>query len=81
MKYHVFLIAALLPGPVFSLYAAEVEPEQRTVENKPLAVTICMILIILRMKVLSEKRKELSQTIASLLCTFGKGGDSDAEAR
>ena len=29
--------------------------------------TICMILVIMRMKVLSEKRKELSQTIASLI--------------
>ncbi len=28
---------------------------------------ICMVLIIIRMKVLAEKRKELSQTIASLI--------------
>ena len=28
---------------------------------------ICMILVIIRMKVLTEKRKELSQTIASLI--------------
>ena len=33
----------------------------------PFAITICMILVIIRMKVLSEKRKELSQTIASLI--------------
>jgi len=33
----------------------------------PLANTICMILVIIRMKVLAEKRKELSQTIASLI--------------
>jgi len=31
------------------------------------ANAICMILVIMRMKVLSEKRKELSQTIASLI--------------
>jgi quinol monooxygenase YgiN len=29
--------------------------------------TLCMILVIMRMKVLSEKRLELSQTIASLI--------------
>ncbi len=33
----------------------------------PLANTICMILVIIRMKVLAEKRKELSQTIALLI--------------
>jgi hypothetical protein len=33
----------------------------------PLANTICMILVFIRMKVLAEKRKELSQTIASLI--------------
>ena len=33
----------------------------------PLANTICMILVIIRMKVRSEKRKELSQTIVSLI--------------
>jgi quinol monooxygenase YgiN len=35
--------------------------------GRPLATTICMILVIIRMKVLAEKRKELSQTIASLI--------------
>ena len=33
----------------------------------PLATRICMILAIIRMKVPSEKRMELSQTIASLI--------------
>jgi hypothetical protein len=33
----------------------------------PLATRICMILVFIRMKVLAEKRKELSQTIASLI--------------
>jgi len=33
----------------------------------PLANAICMILFIIRMKVFAEKRKELSQTIASLI--------------
>lgn len=40
MKYHVFLIAALFPNPLFSLHAAEVTPEHHTIENKPLAATI-----------------------------------------
>jgi len=31
------------------------------------AITICMILVIIRMRILSEKRKEVSQTIASLI--------------
>jgi quinol monooxygenase YgiN len=35
--------------------------------GRPFADTICMILVIIRMKVLTEKRKELSQTIASLI--------------
>ena len=35
--------------------------------GRPFANTICMILVIIRMKVLAEKRKELSQTIASLI--------------
>jgi quinol monooxygenase YgiN len=35
--------------------------------GRPFANTICMILVIIRMKVLDEKRKELSQTIASLI--------------
>jgi quinol monooxygenase YgiN len=38
-----------------------------SVVGKPLAITICMILAIIRMKVLSEKRMELSQAIASLI--------------
>jgi len=37
------------------------------VVGKPFADTTFMILVIIRMKVLSEKRKELSQTIASLI--------------
>ena len=35
--------------------------------GKPLAFTICMILVIIRMRVPSEKRMELSQTITSLI--------------
>jgi len=35
--------------------------------GRPVADTICMILIIIRMKVLAEKRKELSQTIIFLI--------------
>jgi quinol monooxygenase YgiN len=37
------------------------------VVGRPFAVTLYMILVIIRMKVLAEKRKELSQTIASLI--------------
>jgi quinol monooxygenase YgiN len=37
------------------------------VVGRPLANTICMILVIIRMKVLAEKRKELFQTIALLI--------------
>ena len=37
------------------------------VVGRPFAITLCMILVIMRMKVLAEKRKELSQTIASLI--------------
>jgi quinol monooxygenase YgiN len=37
------------------------------VVGRPFANTICMILITIRMKVLPEKRMELSQTIASLM--------------
>ena len=33
----------------------------------PFANTICMILVTIRMKVLAEKRKELSQTVAFLI--------------
>jgi quinol monooxygenase YgiN len=46
------------------------------VVGMPLANTICMILVIIRMKVLAEKRKELSQTIASLIGSLRteKGG-------
>src|SRR4030042_6599326 len=37
------------------------------VVGRPFANTICMILVVMGMKVLSEKRKELSQTITSLI--------------
>ena len=37
------------------------------VVGKPLAIAILMILVIIRMKVLSEKRMELSQAIVSLV--------------
>jgi len=37
------------------------------VVGNPFAFTTSMILVIIRMKVLAEKRKELSQTIASLV--------------
>jgi quinol monooxygenase YgiN len=37
------------------------------VVGRPFAIAIFMILVIIRMKVLSEKRMELSQTIASLI--------------
>ena len=37
----------------------------------PLADTICMIVVAIRMKVLAEKRKELSQTIALLIGSLG----------
>jgi quinol monooxygenase YgiN len=37
------------------------------VVGKPLAITIRMILVIIRMNAPSEKRMELSQTIASLI--------------
>jgi hypothetical protein len=35
--------------------------------GRPLATTICMILVIIRMKVLPEKRMELCQAITSLI--------------
>jgi quinol monooxygenase YgiN len=35
--------------------------------GRPFANAICMILVIIRMQVLPEKRKELSQTIVSLI--------------
>src|SRR4030042_6086503 len=35
--------------------------------GKSFAITVFMIFVIVRMEVLSEKRKELSQTIASLI--------------
>ena len=38
-----------------------------SVVGRPFAIAIFMILVIIRMKVLSEKRLELSQTIASLV--------------
>src|SRR4030043_1320744 len=37
------------------------------VVGRPFANTICMILVIIRMRVIAEKRMELSQTIASLI--------------
>ena len=37
------------------------------VVGRPLANTVCMILVIIRMKVIAEKRKELSQTISLLI--------------
>ena len=37
------------------------------VVGRPFAITISVILLIIRMKVLPEKRKELSQPIASLI--------------
>jgi quinol monooxygenase YgiN len=37
------------------------------VVGNPFAITVFMILVIIRMGVVSEKRKELSQTIASLI--------------
>ncbi len=37
------------------------------VVGRPFANPLGMILVIIRMKVLAEKRKELSQTIASLI--------------
>jgi quinol monooxygenase YgiN len=40
------------------------------VVGRPFANTICMILVIIRMRVLTEKRKELSQTIASLISSI-----------
>ena len=40
--------------------------------GNPLAMTVFMILVIVRMEVLSEKRKELSQTIASLIGSIRK---------
>jgi quinol monooxygenase YgiN len=42
------------------------------VVGKPFAVTIPMILVIVRMKVLAEKRMELSQTIAFLIGSIRK---------
>ena len=41
-----------------------------SVVGKPFAITIFMILVIIRMKVLSEKRMELSQTIALLIVSI-----------
>jgi quinol monooxygenase YgiN len=38
-----------------------------TIVGRPVADTICMILAIIRMKVLPGKREELSQTIVSLI--------------
>jgi quinol monooxygenase YgiN len=38
-----------------------------SVVGRRFAITLRMILVIIRMKVLSEKRKELSQAVASLI--------------
>ena len=40
------------------------------VVGKPFAISICMILVIVRMKVFPKKRMELSQTIASLIVSI-----------
>ena len=40
------------------------------VVGKPLAITICMILVIIRMNAPSEKRLELSRTIALLIVSI-----------
>jgi len=40
----------------------------------PLATRICMILVFIRMKVLAEKRKELSQTVVSLIGSIRSEG-------
>ena len=42
--------------------------------GRPLADTLCMILAIIRMKVLADKRKELSQTIALLIGSKDREG-------
>jgi quinol monooxygenase YgiN len=42
------------------------------VVGRPFADMICMIQVIIRMKVFSEKRMELSQTIASLISSIRK---------
>jgi hypothetical protein len=39
-----------------------------------LAFRICMMLRIIRMKVLAEKHKELSQTVVSLIDLIGSEG-------
>jgi quinol monooxygenase YgiN len=41
-----------------------------SIVGRPFAITMVMILVIIRMKVLSEKRMELSQTIASLIVSI-----------
>ncbi len=38
--------------------------------GRPFALSVTMILMTMRMKVLSEKHKELSQTISSLVCSI-----------
>jgi quinol monooxygenase YgiN len=38
--------------------------------GRPLAIAICMILVTIRMEVVSEKRLELSQTIALLIVSI-----------
>jgi len=62
------------------------------VVGRAVANTICMILVIIRMKVLAEKREELSQTIVSLIgflrtekgclrCDFCQGVENVNELR
>ena len=64
------VLTSLLLSPIHLIPCYE-----RTIPNfcflpvvgRPFAVRIGMILVIIRMKVISEKRKELSQAIASLI--------------
>lgn len=62
------------------------------VVGRPVADTICVILVLIRMKVLAEKREELSQTIVSLIgflrtekgclrCDFCQGVENVNELR
>ncbi|RPI66351.1 MAG: antibiotic biosynthesis monooxygenase [Geobacteraceae bacterium] len=62
------------------------------VVGRPFANTICMILVIIRMQVLAEKRVELCQTIVSLIgslrtekgcvrCDFCKSIEDENELR
>ena len=56
------------PIHLISLYYRMIPPSDfLSLFGWPFADTICMILVIIRMKVFAEKRKELSQTIVSLI--------------